>query len=53
MPEDFKEFDDKGMKAIFTNPLKPPKVLATGAAACTAGTLRKIQAYEVSAKSKM
>ncbi len=51
--EDFKEFDNKGMKVIFTNLLKPPKVPATGAAARAAGTLREIQAYEVSAKSKM
>jgi hypothetical protein len=52
-PEDFKEFDDDGIMAIFTNLLKPPKVPATGAAAYAAGTLHKIQAYEVSAKSKM
>jgi hypothetical protein len=41
------------MMAIFTNLLKPPKVPATGMAACAAGTLQEIQAYEVSAKSKM
>jgi hypothetical protein len=52
-PEDFKEFNDDGMMAIFTNLLKPPKVPAIGAASCAAGTLREIQAYEVSAKSKM
>ncbi len=52
-PEDFKEFDNDGMLAIFTNLLKPPKVPALGAAARAAGTLREIQAYEVSAKSKM
>jgi hypothetical protein len=52
-PEDFKEFDDNGMTAIFTNLLKPPKVPALGVAARAAGTLREIQAYEVSAKSKM
>jgi hypothetical protein len=38
-PKDFKEFDDEGMKAIFRTLLKPPKVPATGAAACAAGTL--------------
>jgi hypothetical protein len=27
-PEDFKEFNNNGMKAIFTNLLKPPKVPA-------------------------
>jgi hypothetical protein len=52
-PEDFKEFDDNGMTAIFTNLLKPPKVPALGAAARAAGTLQEIKAYEVSAKSKM
>ncbi len=52
-PKDFKEFDDDGMTAIFTNLLKPPKVPALGAAAHAAGTLQEIQAYEVSAKSKM
>jgi hypothetical protein len=51
--EDFKEFDNNGMTAIFTNLLKPPKVPGTGTAACAAGTLQEIQAYEVSAKSKM
>ncbi len=50
VPEDFKEFDEEGMKAIFANLFKPPKVPVTGAAA---GTLREIQAYDVSAKSKM
>ncbi len=38
-PKDFKEFDDNGMMAIFTNLLKPPKVPALSAAACAAGTL--------------
>ena len=52
-PEDFKEFDEDGLDAIFSNLYKPPKVPAAGAAAITAGRLRKIQAYEVSAKSKM
>ncbi len=52
-PKDFKEFNEGGMMAIFTNLLKPPKVPVQGAAAHAAKTLRKIQAYEVSAKSKM
>jgi hypothetical protein len=52
-PEDFKEFKDNGMMGIFTNLLKPPKVPTLGAAARAAGTLQEIQAYEVSAKSKM
>jgi hypothetical protein len=52
-PKDFKEINNDGMTAIFTNLLKPPKVPALSAAASAAGTLREIQAYEVSAKSKM
>ena len=52
-PKDFKEFDNNGMMAIFMNLLKPPKVPALGVAARAAGTLQEIQAYEVSAKSKM
>ncbi len=53
VPEDFKEFNEEGMKGIFANLFKPPKVPVTGAAARAAGTLREIQAYDVSAKSKM
>ena len=53
VPDDFIDFDAEGLKGIFLNLLKPPKVPATGAAAVTAGRLRKIMAYEVSAKSKM
>jgi len=54
-PEDFKEFDEDGLNAIFSNLYKQPKIPATGAAAAAiaAGRLREIQAYEVSAKSKM
>jgi len=52
-PVDFKEFDEDGLDAVFSNLYKPPKVPAAGAAALAAGRLRKIQAYEVSAKSKM
>ena len=51
-PEDFKK-DEDGLNAIFSNLYKPPKIPATGAAAIAAGRLRAIQAYEVSAKSKM
>ena len=51
--KDFKEFDDDGLDAIFSNLYKPPKVPATGAAAIAVGRLREIQAYKVSAKSKM
>ena len=52
-PEDFKESDEDSLNAIFLNLYKPPKIPMEGAAAITAGRLRKIQAYEVSAKSKM
>ena len=41
------------MKTIFANLFKPPKVPVPGAAARATGTLHKIQAYKVSAKSKM
>ncbi len=52
-PKDFKEFKGNRMTAIFTNLLKPPKVPALGAAACAAGTLQEIQAYEMFVKYKM
>jgi hypothetical protein len=52
-PEDFKEFDEDGLSAIFSNLYKPPKIPAISAAAVAAGRLQEIQAYEVSAKSKM
>jgi len=52
-PEDFKEFDDDGLSAIFLNLYKPPNIPATGAVAVAAGRLREIQVYEVSVKSKM
>ncbi len=51
VPEDFKEFDEDGLDAIFLNLYKPPKIPAPGAAALAAGRLREIQAYKVSAKS--
>ena len=53
VPDDFIDFDADGLEGIFLNLQKPPKVLATGAAAIAAGRLREIMAYEVSAKSKM
>jgi len=52
-PDDFIDFDAEGLQVIFLNLLKPPKVLATSAAALAAGRLCEIMAYEVSAKSKM
>jgi hypothetical protein len=52
-PKDFKEFNEDGLNAIFSNLYKPPKIPAAGAAALAAGRLQEIQAYEVSAKSKM
>ena len=52
-PEDFKEFDEDGLTAIFLNLYKPPKIPMTGVAAIAVGRLQEIQAYEVSAKSKM
>jgi hypothetical protein len=42
-PEDFKEFDEDGLTAIFSNLYKPPKIPATGAAAIAAGRLREFQ----------
>jgi hypothetical protein len=52
-PKDLKEFDEDGMKMIFANLFKPPKVPAAGAAAIAAGSPREIQTFEVLAKSKM
>jgi hypothetical protein len=46
-PDDFKDFDDDGLEAIFLNLAKPPKVPGVGA------RLVEVRAYEVSAKSKM
>jgi hypothetical protein len=46
-PNDFKDFDDDGLEAIFLNLAKPPKVPGVGA------RLVEVRAYEVSAKSKM
>jgi hypothetical protein len=53
VPDDFNDFDAEGLKGLFLNLLKPPKVSAAGAVALAAGHLHKIMAYEVSAKSKM
>jgi hypothetical protein len=53
VPDDFFDFDAEGLKGIFLNLLKPPKVPAAGKAALAAGCLPKIMAYEVSAKSTM
>ncbi len=53
VPKDFIDFDAEGLEGIFLNLLKPPKVPAAGTVALAAGRLRKIMAYEVSAKSKM
>jgi len=38
-PEDFKEFDEDELNAIFSNLYKPPKVPAPGAVAIAAGRL--------------
>jgi hypothetical protein len=46
-PDDFKDFDDDGLEAIFLNLVKPPKVPGVGV------RLVEVRAYEVSAKSKM
>jgi hypothetical protein len=51
-PEDFKEFDEDGLSAIFSNLYKSPKVLAAGTAVAAVGRLREIQVYEVFANQK-
>ena len=53
VPDDFIDFDAEGLKGIFLNLLKPPKVPAASAIALAAGCLCKIMAYKVLAKSKM
>jgi hypothetical protein len=53
VPDDFKEFGEEGLSAIFLNLYKPLKVPVAGPAAIATGRLRKIPAFEVSAKSKM
>jgi hypothetical protein len=47
IPDNFKDFDDDGLEAIFINLAKPPKAPGVGA------RLVEVRAYEVSAKSKM
>jgi hypothetical protein len=53
VPNNFKDFDNDGLDAIFTNLTKPPKVEATCPADRQAGHLLEIMAFEVSSKSKM
>jgi hypothetical protein len=53
VPDNFIDFDAEGVKGIFLNLLKPPKVPAASAVALAAGCLCKIMAYKVLAKSKM
>jgi hypothetical protein len=53
VPNNFNDFDDDGLDAIFTNLAKPPKVAAIWPADCNAGLLLEIMVFEVSAKSKM
>jgi hypothetical protein len=53
IPNDFINFDNNGLDAIFTNLAKPPKIEATRPADCQAGRLLEIMTFEVSAKSKL
>ncbi len=53
VPDNFKEFGEDGLSAIFSNLYKPPKVPVAGAAEIAMGQLRKISAFEVSAWSKI
>ena len=53
VPNNFNDFDDDGLDAIFTNLMKPPKVEAICLANCQTRRLLEIMAFEVSAKSKM
>jgi hypothetical protein len=53
VPNEFNDFDDDGLDAIFTNLAKPLKVEATCPADCQAGCLLEIMEFEVFAKSKM
>jgi hypothetical protein len=53
VPDNFIDFDAEGLKGIFLNLLKPPKIPTAGTAALAAGCLREIMAYEVSAKCMM
>jgi hypothetical protein len=53
VPNNFNDFDDDGLDAIFINLAKPPKVQTIHPADCQTGRLLEIMAFEVSAKSKM
>jgi hypothetical protein len=53
VPDDFKDFYHDRLDAIFLNLLKPPKVIAPGAAAAASGRLREIMVNKVSGKLKM
>jgi hypothetical protein len=53
VPNDFNDFDNDGLDAIFTNLAKPPKVEATCPADHQAECLLEIMAFEVSANFKM
>jgi hypothetical protein len=50
---DFNDFDDNGLDAIFTNLTKLPKIQAIHPADIQARRLLEIMVFEVSAKSKM
>jgi hypothetical protein len=53
VPNNFNDFDDDGLDAVFTNLAKPLKVEATCLADRQARGLLEIMAFEVSTKSKM
>jgi hypothetical protein len=53
VPNDYNNFDNNGLDAIFTSLAKPPKVQAIRPADHQAGCLLEIIALEVSAKSKV
>jgi hypothetical protein len=53
VPNDFNNFDDDGLDAIYTNLANPPKVQAIRPDDIQAGRLLEIMAFEVSAKSKV
>jgi hypothetical protein len=53
VPNNFNNFDNDGLDAIFTNLANPPKVQAIFLADCQARRLLEIMAFENSAKSKM
>jgi hypothetical protein len=53
VPNNFNNFDNNGLDAIFTNLAKPLKVQAICLADRQAGSSLEIMVFEVSAKSKM